>query len=473
MHQYRQKRQHAAATATHPAGTFHVRAAFAAAALTLCVSLAAPAVALADVRDTDAICGKTQAENAQAAEDRPDIVATAAIVVGQDGTVYFERDADAELKIASLTKVMTAILALENAQPDDAVAVDKRAATVGQSTADLKEGDKLPLSEALKALMMPSGNDAAMAIATTVGAKIDPQSEDPYQAFIDAMNTKAAELGMNHTVFANPHGLDFDGWEGDFHSSARDVAIMFAHAMENEAFRAIIADPDNHITVTGTDGSERIIELKQRNEILGQDGNIGGKTGGTYIALSNFVGAFNRDAGGEIYTVVLGSETSDTRWQDTRTLANWYYDHVVSYPIASSRRQAVTMEGTPLVGRAAHDDWTDKTVDVTVENPDQVAILFSLAGNLDASLEIDRLRGDVKSGDAAGELVLTQGDREIARTQLVAAENLSAPEGIDWLLVQFDRLVRGVLGENSTAETQEVIVPVDPRELDAVDGGSR
>lgn len=473
MHQYRQKRQHAAATATHPAGTFRVHAAFAAAALTLCVSLAAPAAALADVRDTDAICGKTQAENAQAAEDRPDIVATAAIVVGQDGTVYFERDADAELKIASLTKVMTAILALENAQPDDAVAVDKRAATVGQSTADLKEGDKLPLSEALKALMMPSGNDAAMAIATTVGAKIDPQSEDPYQAFIDAMNTKAAELGMNHTVFANPHGLDFDGWEGDFHSSARDVAIMFAHAMENEAFRAIIADPDNHITVTGADGSERTIDLKQRNEILGQDGNIGGKTGGTYIALSNFAGAFNRDAGGEIYTVVLGSETSDTRWQDTRTLANWYYDHVVSYPIASSRRQAVTMEGTPLVGRAAHDDWTDKTVDVTVENPDQVAILFSLAGNLDASLEIDRLRGDVKSGDAAGELVLTQGDREIARTQLVAAENLSAPEGIDWLLVQFDRLVRGVLGENSTAETQEVIVPVDPRELDAVDGGSR
>ena len=273
----------------HRPRKFRIRALASAATLALVGALTAPS-AYADVRDTDIICGASYAEQARAAEDQPDIVAAAAIVVGQDGTAYFERDADAEVKIASLTKVMTAIIALENAQPDDTITVDQRAATVGQSTADLKEGDKLPLSEALKGLMMPSGNDAAMAIATSVGALIDPQSDDPYQTFIDAMNTKAAELGMDHTVFANPHGLDFDGWEGDFHSTARDVATMFAHAMKNEAFRSIVADTDNHITVTSADGSERTIELKQRNEILGQDGNIGGKTGGTYIALSNFVG---------------------------------------------------------------------------------------------------------------------------------------------------------------------------------------
>lgn len=442
------------------------RALLTTAVVALCGAATAPA-AFADVRDTDIICGSSYAETARADEDKPDIAAAAAVVVGQDGTTYFERDADAELKIASLTKVMTAVVALENAQPDDAISVDKRAATVGQSTADLKEGDKLPLSEALKALMMPSGNDAAMAIATSVGALIDPQSDDPYQTFIDAMNDKAMELGMDHTVFANPHGLDFDGWEGDFHSSARDVATMFAHAMENEAFRAITADTDNHITVTSADGSERTIELKQRNEILGQDGNIGGKTGGTYIALSNYVGAFNRDAGGEVYTVVLGSETSDTRWDDTRALANWYYDHVASYPVASNRTRAITMEGTPLVCRAAHRDWTDKTVDVTLADPEQTVSLFSLAGDVEASLDMDQLHGDVKRGDPVGELVLTQGEREVARAELVAAEDQAAPQGIDWLMVQFDRLVRSLLGESATARAQELIVPVDPRELDA------
>lgn len=451
----------------HRPRKFRIRALASAATLALAGALTAPS-AYADVRDTDIICGASYAEQARAAEDQPDIFAAAAIVVGQDGTAYFERDADAEVKIASLTKVMTAIIALENAQPDDTITVDQRAATVGQSTADLKEGDKLPLSEALKGLMMPSGNDAAMAIATSVGALIDPQSDDPYQTFIDAMNTKAAELGMDHTVFANPHGLDFDGWEGDFHSTARDVATMFAHAMKNEAFRSIVADTDNRITVTSADGSERTIELKQRNEILGQDGNIGGKTGGTYIALSNFVGAFNRETGGEIYTVVLGSETSDTRWDDTRTLANWYYDHVVSYPVASSRTQAVTAEGTPLVGRAAHDDWTDKTVDVTLADPEQAVSLFSLAGDVEAALDIDRVQGDVKRGDTVGELVLSQQGREVARAELVAAENQSAPQGIDWLMVQLDRLVRTVLGEDATAQNQELIEPVDPQDLDAV-----
>lgn len=455
----------------HQHRILRTRALLFAATVALCGAIATPS-AFADVRDTDTIRGVPYTETAYEAQDLPDIVAAAAIVVGQDGTTYFERDADAEVKIASLTKVMTALVALENAQPDDAISVDKRAATVGQSTADLKEGDRLPLSEALKALMMPSGNDAAMAIATSVGALIDPQSDDPYQTFIDTMNAKSAELGMDHTVFANPHGLDFDGWEGDFHSSARDVAIMFAHAMENEAFRAIIADTDNHITVTGADGNERTIELKQRNEILGQDGNIGGKTGGTYIALSNFAGAFKRDAGGEIYTVVLGSETSDTRWDDTRTLANWYYDHVVSYPVASSRAGAITAGGAPLVGRAAHDGWTDKTVDVTLADPEQAVTLFSLAGDVEASLDIDRLQGDVKRGDSVGELVLTQGDQEVARAELVAAEDQSAPQGIDWLMVQFDRLVRTILGEDTAAQAQELIKPISPRELDAVDGDS-
>ena len=120
------------------------------------------------------------------------------------------------------------------------------------------------------------------------------------------------------------------------------------------------------------------------------------------------------------------------------------------------------------MGRAAHDDWTDKTVDVTLADPEQAISLFSLAGDVEAALDIDRVQGDVKRGDTVGELVLSQQGREVARAELVAAENQSAPQGIDWLMVQLDRLVRTVLGEDATAQNQELIEPVDPQDLDAV-----
>ena len=257
---------------------------------------ACPQPAFASQLDTDAILGIAESERDDDVSDRPDIEARNAIVVGSDGTVYFERDADAQVKIASITKVMTAIVALENSSLDDEVVVDHAAATVGQSSADLKEGDVLTMEEALRALLVPSGNDAAMAIASTVGAKIDPSSDDPYDAFIQAMNEKSAELGMK-SAFTNPHGLDFEGWEADMHSSARDVATMFAYAMQNDDFRALTSTTNNVITVTGADGAERDITMIERNTILGRDGNIGGKTGGTYEALQCFVGAFSREDG--------------------------------------------------------------------------------------------------------------------------------------------------------------------------------
>ena len=90
-----------------------------------------------------------------------------------------------------------------------------------------------------------------MAIASSVGAIMDPDASDPYQVFIDAMNAKAAELGMADTLFTNPHGLDFDEWAQGQYSCARDVAVMCAQAMQNETFRAIVGAGDTSITVTG------------------------------------------------------------------------------------------------------------------------------------------------------------------------------------------------------------------------------
>lgn len=406
-----------------------------------------PAPAYAKVQTSDIVCGETAQERGLAESDLPDISAEHAMVIDAEGTVYFERDADEQVRIASLTKLMTAIVALENAELTDTITVDHAAATIGESTANLREGDTLTLETALRGLLIPSGNDAAMAIATSVGAIIDPSSDDPYATFVDAMNKKAEELGLD-AVFANPHGLDFGDWEADMHASARDVAKMLSYAMQNETFREIDGSGKNSITVTSADGSERKVTFRVWNVLLGKDGNIGGKTGTTSEAGMCFAGAFSRE-GEEIYVVVLGCPSDDERFGDTITLADWYYDHMETVNVVASDRQ--TMDGELLVGRATAADWTDKTVDVVASDPDATARVFTLEDDLSLDIELEELSGSVKKGDPAGTLTLFQGSDSVAAVDLVAAEDVAEPTPLEWLLVQFDRFTRWVTGEESTA----------------------
>lgn len=446
--------------------TFAARAVGAVVGAALALSVIwAPAPACATQLDTDIVLGTPESERQDPANDRPDISARNAIVVGQDGTVYFERAADDRVKIASITKIMTAIVAIENSSLEDTVTVDHAAATVGQSSANLREGDVLTMEEALRALLIPSGNDAAMAIAATVGAKFDPASTDFVGTFVQAMNDKAAELGMTNTKFTNPHGLDFDGWEGDMYSTARDVATMLAYAMQNETFRQVDGSDNDVITVNGADGTERSITMTRYNTLLGTEGNIGGKTGSTYEALDCFAGAWSRDLGGELYTVVLGCEGVDVRLQESLALANWYYNHTVAYPLITTDETAA--DGTPLVAAVPHADWTDKTVDITVADPGQTVTVFSLAGDIEQDLEFDTLSGDVEDGQSAGTLTLSQDGTEIASCELVTAESVDAPDPLSWILVQLDRLVRLVTGEPASVEADIYTQALPATELDA------
>ena len=436
-----------------------------AASLVLAIFFACPLVdaspAYASVQPTDIICGTTAAERDTEHGYYPDINAPSAFMVTKDGRVLFERDADREVKIASITKTMTAILVLEHAAQEETLTVDHDAATVGESSAELKEGDTLSVHDALKALMIPSGNDAAIALADYIGAKIAANGQAPYDAFVDAMNAKARELGMDHTVFANPHGLDFNGWEGDFHSTARDVATMFSYAMQDDGFRALTAEPDNHITVTGSDGTQREITMKTHNVLLGTDGNIGGKTGTTYDALSCFVGAFNREAGGEIYTVVLGSENDDLRWQDTRALETWYYNNWVPYPLMgvanTSKPQAIARIGL--------SSWSDKSIRATLENTEETSTIFAPDGPVSVELSQDSARGTVRKGETVGAITLKQNGRTIGTADLISMDNQAEPNAVEWLMVQVDRLVRFVTGKPTTMPNELLIDPIDPSEL--------
>ena len=158
-------------------------------ACTLCTALLVPATALAEVRKADVIAGATVEERGLTVAECPSVDAEHAILVGSDGTVYFERDADSASRIASITKVMTAIVAIDNAPDDLFVAVSDAAAEVGESSANLQAGDVMSFDAALKALLVPSGNDAAIALAESVGAAMivnDPSlGNDPVAVFVE------------------------------------------------------------------------------------------------------------------------------------------------------------------------------------------------------------------------------------------------------------------------------------------------
>lgn len=412
-----------------------------------------PSVAGAQVLTTDNICGKAADARGIAAEDLPDIDASNAFVMGKNGTVYYARSADEQVKIASITKVMTAILAVENCKMDEKITVSNAAATVGNSTAGLLEGDELTVEQALRGLMIPSGNDAAIALAEHVGKKLDPKTKDAVATFVKAMNERAKKLGCTGTLFENPHGLDFDEWAGDMHSTAHDVALMMQEAMKDDTIREVMASKDPWIEVTGADGSDHSHSMDTHDVLLGQDGNIGGKTGTTDDAGYCFASAYNRD-GDEIYTVVLNSSTTDQRFADTATLASWYYDHKVTVEIANTQKK--TANGNPLMARVSQTDWTDKTIDATLADPTAQATVFSLAGEVTEKVSYDDLSGTVHVGDKVGSVTLKQDGTKIAVMDLVADEEGTGPNPIEWLLVKLDRLGRRIDNRPLTAESETV-----------------
>ncbi len=212
-------------------------------ALLLALPLGAPARAFADVRGTDEILGASVEARGLPAVACPNVTASFALVMDDEGTVLFSRGALERSHIASITKIMTAIVALDSGVPlDSTVTVSQEAASVGESSASLWAGDTLTLEAALAGLMIPSGNDAAIAIAETLGEGMKTDdSQTANEAFVAAMNAKAAELGMTETLFSNPHGLDIGAYDNEMYSCARDVALMSAYAMGNETFRSIVS----------------------------------------------------------------------------------------------------------------------------------------------------------------------------------------------------------------------------------------
>ena len=298
----------------------HLRAA---ACLTLvgllaCLPLAA---AFGSVNEDDMVLRLSAAERALPPDRLPDFDASCAALMDEDGTLWFGRNADDAAQIASLTKIMTAIVAADWLDASTMIEVTPEAASVGESSAGLAQGDSMTFDDALKALLTASGNDAASAIAQAAGARMLAQEGSGG----DAMNAKAAELGLENSFFANPHGLDFDAFAQGQYSCAADVATMLRAAMQIDLVRANIGFSQADITVQ-RDGAPVTLALENTDALLGSyPGACAAKTGYTLAAGPCAASAVNRGDGHKYYAVVLGSSSKPQRFVDSAALYDWAY----------------------------------------------------------------------------------------------------------------------------------------------------
>ena len=223
---------------------------------------------------------------------------SAVLLEGESGRVLYAQNADEERLIASITKIMTAVVALEHGDVNAPYTVTAEDMAEGSSMY-LTPGEELTLEELLYGLMLVSGNDAALAVAHCVAG--DEAS------FVELMNETAARLGMTHTSFANPNGLDAEG----HYSSAADMAKLAAYALKKEAFRRIVSTTS--ITI-----GERY--LANHNKLLKlYDGCLGVKTGYTKAAGRTLVSAAERDG----MTLVCVTLCDGDDWNDHVSLLDY------------------------------------------------------------------------------------------------------------------------------------------------------
>ena len=240
------------------------------------------------------------------------LYARAAVLAdGESGRILWEKNGDEPMAMASTTKIMTCLVALENGAMDDVVEISENAAAMPDVQLDAAAGDHFLMEDLLYALMLESDNDVAVAIAEHVGGSVE--------GFAEMMNRRASDLGCRQTHFVTPNGLDAQGHQ----TTAAELAKISAEAIKNPTFVKIINTPSR--SFSNTEGN-RQYQVSNKDAFLQMmDGAFGIKTGFTQDAGYCFVGALNRD-GRTYVSVVLGSgwpPDKSYKWQDTIKLMNF------------------------------------------------------------------------------------------------------------------------------------------------------
>ena len=315
--------------------------------------------------------------------------ASAILMDAESGRVLYEQNVDREMLIASTTKIMTALVALREGTLSETVKVSRSAAYTEGSSMYLKEGEELTLETLLYGLMLCSGNDAAVAIAEHIGGS--------QEGFARLMNETAGELGMKHSSFANPNGLDAEG----HYSTARDMAILACAAMKNETLARIVST--RTITIGGR-------TMTNHNKLLSYMGGcIGLKTGYTKAAGRTLVSCAEQN--GQRLIAVTLQDGND--WADHQALYEYGFS---TYP---ALRLAVLGQE---VKRVPVQDAVQSTVSLVAAN----GFFWPKAESetIESRIELERpLTAPLSAGTKVGQVIFSLQGREIGRVDLLCGES--------------------------------------------------
>ncbi|MCD8116140.1 MAG: D-alanyl-D-alanine carboxypeptidase [Oscillospiraceae bacterium] len=331
---------------------------------------------------------------ALAIDASPDISAQAAVLMEADtGTVLFEQNADERRFIASTTKIMTALVVLEQWDDLDTVITVEAAWTeVEGSSMYLTAGQEVTVRELLYGLLLASGNDAATALAcATAGSE---------EAFAGLMNEKAAALGCENTHFTNPHGLD----DEEHYSSAGDLAVIMAAAIENETFCEITG------TVSITIGANT---YTNHNRLLSEcEGVFGGKTGYTSGAGRTLVTCCRRDG----MTLICVTLTDPDDWEDHAALYDWAYGAYTNSDVL-----AAAVWSVPAIGGEAEE--------VSVAATEPLCVLRTTEQNVTIQYTLPTfVYAQVEAGRTAGQATAWVDGQEMGTVELIYTEDVAKTE---------------------------------------------
>lgn len=321
---------------------------------------------------------------------------SAFILDAETGAVLYEKNADAQMLIASTTKIMTALIVLENCNSDDIVEIIDRYTSIEGSSMYLKTGQKYTVRELLYGLLLASGNDAAVALACYTAGSIEN--------FAELMNQKAALLGCTNSCFQNPHGLDAERQ----YSTSRDMAIITAAAMKNHLFCEIVSTKS--ITINNQ-------TYTNHNKLLwNYDGTLGVKTGYTKSAGRTLVTSAQRN-GLKLICVTLNDPND---WRDHEQLYDWAFSQYRRVSISSSD----TNYGDVSVISGLKDQvsvYPEGYYHFTVSKDDTLELITVLPKFVYA---------EVSEGEPAGSINVNLNGAEIREIPLVFAESVALDSAI-------------------------------------------
>ncbi|TEB06138.1 D-alanyl-D-alanine carboxypeptidase DacB precursor [Pelotomaculum schinkii] len=335
----------------------------------------------------------------------PRVSSSAAVLMDvTTGQLYFTKNAARRADPASLTKLMTAVVALESGKLDDVVTITGRSSSVEMgSIIDLRKGEKITLEELLKAALVTSANDSTVAIAEHVGGSHD--------RFVRMMNAKAVALGLFGTRYINTNGYHHP----NHYTTARDLAVLTRYALGLPKINELVQTRE--ATVHWVEPQQREEKIINSNRLLsiGYDGIDGVKTGTTPMAGNCLIASATRD-GRRLIAVALNCYD---RYRDCITLLDYGFEVVKPVTVAGAGEK---------VTQAAVTGGVQPSVDAVAQDALEVRIDPDFLPKLEQRLEIkETVPAPVKQGQSLGQAVYFLDGQEIGRLNLVAAEDVPRP----------------------------------------------